>query len=149
MLAEDFVFRFQPLDIQSGAPDSIMRGEMLTALLHFFLTGVAGDNPAASQIKLDLTLSTALEDTLPAHVGWRGYRLATRLSAGFPNGNSLEVSSPIELYFRRVPSGSERWRLAEWKDIAGAGLMGRREAEPERVTDARGTTWGQLFNLFR
>ena len=147
LLASDFVFRFQQIDIQQGAPDSLDRASALNCLSNLMRSGCS-TSPPAQKISLSIAIVSQSEDTRIGHAGWRRYVVNTALTITFGDGYQTQVNSPATFYFRKQPAGSTHWALAEWQDQPGSTSRPVRLADPGQVARLRSSTWGVLFRIY-
>ena len=125
VLADNYVFRFVLGEITAGKADSLIRNEEMNFAENLFINGIDVDHPHANKITLTLQVSSKTPDNRIGHGTWVKCIVNTNLTVDFTNSN-LTVTSPAWLYFRQVPEGSGRWRLAEWADQPGSsGAPGR------------------------
>ncbi len=116
-LGQDYVFRFQPIDIGPSQPDSLLRSEEILFAEHLFQTGKPEEDlQPASRISLVITTTSSGPDPRIGHFGWKKYVVQTQLTLTFPNGNQNNVNSPAWFYFKQEPDSSGHWKLAEWAD---------------------------------
>jgi hypothetical protein len=149
-LAPDFVFRFAPGDISQGQADSLTRAEEMAFAENLFVNGAGEGAPRATRIQLVLQTASGGDDNRIGHTGWKRYYVNTNLSVSFTNANPIQVTGPALMYFRQVPEGSGRWRLAEWIDqpvAPSGGAPGR--VSPRGALAADVTTWGMVRRLYR
>jgi len=115
-LALDYVFRFVP-DPITNKQDSLIRPEELNFADHLFNTGSTdGSQKPASLIRLQIDTVSSTVDPNPYHTGWIRYVVNTDLQITKSDGSTDGVVGPAVLFLKRVPPGSNRWRLAEWDD---------------------------------
>jgi hypothetical protein len=147
VLADDYVFRFVLGEITEGKADSLIRNEEMNFAENLFVHGADPDHPRANKITLTLQISSATPDNRIGHGTWVKCVVNTNLMVDFTNSN-LTVTGPAWLYFKQVPEGSGRWRLAEWADQPGASTA---PAGPVRTTGAVAATpgWARLHSEYK
>ncbi|HVP37880.1 MAG TPA: hypothetical protein VMS93_01735 [Candidatus Saccharimonadales bacterium] len=119
-LASDYVFRFAPVDIIVGQPDSLVLADELTFAENLFHDGKPAANlEPASKITLVINTQTHGPDNRVGHSGWERYVVSTDLTLDFADGNSSRVTGTGYFYFKQEPAGSGTWKLAEWADQGG------------------------------
>ncbi|HVP38036.1 MAG TPA: hypothetical protein VMS93_02515 [Candidatus Saccharimonadales bacterium] len=148
ILTSDYVFRFAPVDIVPGQPDSLLRGDEMSFAQNLFHDGKPAQNlPRASQASLVFTIQSRDLDNRVGHAGWQKYVASTDLTLHFVDGNTTRVTGLEWFYFKPEPAGSGTWKLAEWDD-RGASLgvpAGVRSLKPQ---PANVVTWGKLKRLY-
>jgi hypothetical protein len=148
-LATGYVFRFQPSDITSGQPDSLIRAQELSFAENLFINGAGPEVPRATRIRLVLQILNSGIDNRVWHAGWKKYVVQTQLTVTITNQDSIKVTGPAWWYFRQEPEGSGRWRLAEWADQPLSSGRGPGRVFTQGVLAASGNTWGVLHKLYR
>ncbi|HVP38037.1 MAG TPA: PEGA domain-containing protein [Candidatus Saccharimonadales bacterium] len=149
VLASDYIFRFAPVDIVPGQPDSLLRADELSFAENLFRTGKpAEDLEPAANSSLAITIQSHGPDLRVGHSGWEKYVVNTYLTLGFADGNTLRVTGVSWFYFTQEPAGSGSWKLAEWAD-QGATLGSFLAVRAQGPQPARVTTWGALKRLYR
>ena len=149
LLSGDFIFRFQQFDIQMGAPDSLIRSEILACLQNLFVNGSAGGDPPASMINLVLVIISKDDDNRVGHAGWKRYDVNTALTIFFADGNQTLVNAPARMYFKQEPASSGVWRLSEWDDEPGSTDRPARSLGVGGADRTGARSWGKLFFLYR
>jgi hypothetical protein len=144
LLTDDYVFRFLQGDAPVGRADSLIRAEEMAFAGNLFVNGAGPNNPVATQIRLALATVRSQPDPRIGHNGWVWHVVNTELIVYFADGTSFAVISPAWLYFRQVPAGSGRWRLAEWADQPGAP---DRQFGPSGAAASR-SSWGVLRRAY-
>jgi hypothetical protein len=148
-LAPDYVFRFLPYDITAGQPDSLIRSEEMSFAQNLFINGAGEGSPKATRIQLVLETVSSEPDHRIGHATWVKCVVSTNLTVTFTNANPITVTGPAWWYFRQVPEGSGRWRLAEWVDRPPGRIGGAQGRVSIHGALVSMPTWGQLHRVFK
>jgi len=120
LLADDYVFRFRPDDVEPGMPDTLNRAGELDFARHLFQGGAASGAPPAEHISLRIEILGRQAEMRAGGIRWAKFALMTHLRAYLKGGGLYQVDSPVTFLVRREGAEAGTWRLVEWVELTPA-----------------------------
>ena len=155
LLAPEFIFKFQPADLDLIEDEFWTRGQDSTGTAGLFGSPVVGDirinlvhGPAEATDELSFDPGVMLVRINPT-------QLEVDQIGGSKKGITYQVDGDIQdMFFRQgkaeLGENPAHWFLVEWRDIPNpAGAAGTRIGAGVRPASVESSTWGQLKAYFK
>jgi hypothetical protein len=120
LLADDYVFRFLPRDVDPGQPDTLDRAGELNFARHLFRGGAASHRQPAAEVRLEFVITERSPVVCEDSLRWQQFTVMTHLRVSVLGDGELRVDGPALLRWRRGCAPGSAWRLVEWTDRSGS-----------------------------